>query len=250
MVVFRIGLLVLICSFLGFITYRRGMLNADGSIAAFFIGIFIGLQAGLSLIFLLLIFLVSAFIATRYKFSYKKERGIEEGFKGERGWTNVLANGLVPVLVLLLYNSGGILSIGFLDSRSCILLFVLAVSAAASDTLASEIGIASEKVYLITTLERVDPGTNGGVSLYGEMWAIIGSLYTFFVAQILFFLSSQPTFSIKMLLLGSFIGFLSCQIDSILGATLERKGTLNKSLVNLLAISISVALFGGIIYVW
>lgn len=250
MVVFRIGLLLLICSFLGLITYRRGMLNADGSIAAFFIGLFIGLQAGLSLILLLLIFLASAFLATRYKFNYKKERGIEEGFKGERGWTNVLANGLVPVLVLLLYNSGGLLSIGFLNSRSSILLFVLAVSAAASDTLASEIGMASKKVYLITTLERVEPGTNGGVSLYGEMWAMIGSLYTFFVAQVLFFLSNQPTFSIKMLLLGSFIGFISCQIDSILGATLERKGTLNKSLVNLLAISISVALFGGLIYVW
>ncbi|MFP4000603.1 MAG: DUF92 domain-containing protein [Thermoplasmata archaeon] len=250
MVVFRVGLLVGICSFLGLVTYRRGMLNADGSITAFIIGLFIGLQAGLTLILLLLVFLASAFLATRYKFDYKKERGIEEGFKGERGWTNVLANGIVPVFILLLYSSGNLIDFGFLDTRFTMFLFVLAVAAAASDTLASEIGMASEKVYLITTFEKVKPGTNGGVSLYGEFWAMIGSLYTFSVAQMMFYLSNQPIFSIEMLLFGAFIGFLSCQIDSVLGATLERKGVLNKSLVNLFAIAISVTIYGGVIHVW
>ncbi|MBS3790315.1 MAG: DUF92 domain-containing protein [Candidatus Thermoplasmatota archaeon] len=250
MIVFRIAVIFIICFALGFITYYRGLLNADGSIAAFFIGLFIALQGGLTLIILLLVFLASAFLATRYKFSYKKERGLEEGFKGERGWTNVLANGIVPVSVLLLYNSGYLVSFGFLNTKFAIPLFVLAIAAAASDTLASEIGMASKKVYLITNFKRVKPGTNGGISAYGELWAMIGSVYTFLIAQFIFYFVDMTTFSPRILLFGSFIGFLSCQVDSVLGATLERRGLLNKSLVNLLAISISVTIFGGLIYVW
>jgi len=248
--IFRITLIFVICFALGFITYYKGLLNADGSLTAFFIGLFIALQGGLSLIILLLVFLASAFIATKYKFNYKKERGLQEGFKGERGWTNVLANGIVPVSVILLYNSGNLISFGFLNSKFAISLFVLAIAAAASDTLASEIGMASKKVYLITTFEKVKPGTNGGISAYGELWAMIGSVYTFLVAQIIFYFADMITFSPEILLFGSFIGFLSCQLDSFLGATLERKGILNKSLVNLFAISISVIIFGGVIYVW
>ncbi|MEF8834635.1 MAG: DUF92 domain-containing protein [Candidatus Thermoplasmatota archaeon] len=250
MVVFRIGLIFIICSALGFITYLKGLLNADGSLTAFFIGLFIALQGGLALITILVVFLASAFIATRYKFTYKKERGMQEGFKGERGWTNVLANGIVPVIVLLLYNSGDLISFGFLNSKFAIPLFVLAIAAAASDTLASEIGMASKKVYLITNFKRVKPGTDGGISAYGELWAMIGSVYTFLIAQFIFYFTDMTIFSPRILLFGSFIGFLSCQIDSLLGASLERKGILTKSLVNLLAISISVTIFGGVMYVW
>lgn len=250
MVVFRIALIFIICFALGFITYHRGLLNADGAVTAFFIGLFIALQGGLALIMILLVFLTSAFIATRYKFKYKKKRGMQEGFKGERGWTNVLANGIVPIIVLLLYNSGRLLSFGFLNSNLTLSLFVVAIAAAASDTLASEIGMASDQVYLITTFERVEPGTNGGISLYGELWAVIGSAYTFLVAYIIFYLADMAIFSPKILLSGVFIAFLGCQIDSVLGATLERRGLLNKSTVNLMAISISVIIFGGIIHVW
>ncbi len=248
--IFRITLIFVICFALGFITYYKGLLNADGSLTAFFIGLFIALQGGLSLIILLLVFLASAFIATKYKFNYKRERGMHEGFKGERGWTNVLANGAVPLIVLSLYNSGNLVSFGFLNSKFTVSLFVLAIAAAASDTLASEIGMASKKVYLITTFERVKPGTNGGISAYGELWALIGSVYTFIVAQLIFYFTDMTTFSIEILLFGTFVGFLSCQIDSVLGATLEKRGILNKSLVNLLAISISAIIFGGIMYVW
>ena len=250
MIIFRTALVLLICSALALITYKKELLNADGSITAFFIGLFIGIQAGLTLIILLLVFLASAFLATRYKFNYKRDRGIEEGFKGERGWTNVLANGIVPVFVLLFYDSGRLFTFGSLGTSMAIPLFVGAVAAAASDTLASEMGMASQKTYLITTFEKVEPGTNGGISLYGQMWALIGSVYTFLVAQAIFYISDFQLLSIELILLGSSLAFLGCQVDSLLGATLERRGILNKSLVNLSAITITVMIFGGLIYVW
>ncbi len=250
MIIFRHILIFVICFILALLTYKRGLLNLDGALTAFFLGLIIGFQGNITLIILLLIFLLSAFLATRYKFNYKKKIDSQEGFKGERGWTNVLANGIVPVSVLLLSQSGNLISIGFLKYEYTMILFVLSVAAAASDTLASEIGMASDKVYLITTFKRVRPGTNGGISLYGEIWAFIGSFYTFGVAYLLFQLENSVIFNPQIILLGTAFGFISCQIDSVLGATLEREGILNKSLVNLLSISITVSIFGGLIYVW
>ncbi len=248
MVILKLVIILIICSILAVVTYLRGLLNADGSITAFLIGLFIALQGGLSYIFILFLFLFSSFLATKYKFPYKKERNVAEGFKGERGWTNVLANGIVPAAVILLSSSGRLVDFGFLDMKFSIALFVISIAAAASDTLASEIGIASENVYLITNLKRVEPGTNGGISAYGQLWALIGSLYTFIVAGIVFYLFDITVFSPKILLMGIFIGFMGSQIDSLLGATLEREGVMTKSLVNLVAISSTVCIYGGLLW--
>lgn len=241
--------IILICLILAFATYHKRLLNLSGAVTAFFMALFIGFQGGLVLLFLLLIFLISSFLATKYKFRYKKERGIQEGLEGERGWINVLANGAVPVVILLLSRSGSILGLGFLESHVVLALFVASIAAAASDTLASEMGMTSEKAYLITDLKRVKPGTDGGVSLYGELWAFIGSFYTFLVVQgVLYIFRPESMLSGTIFMMGVFIGFISCQIDSLLGATFERKDLMGKSAVNFTAISISITIFGGILW--
>ncbi len=238
-----------ICFALSFITYYKKLLNLSGALTAFFIALFIGFQGGAILILLLLIFLVSSFLATKYKFHYKEERGFQEGSEGERGMVNVLANGTVPVVILMLRESGPLLGVGFFGYDAVFLLFVASVAAAASDTLASEMGIVSEKVYLITSFKKVEPGVNGGVSLYGEFWALLGSIYPFLVAQgVLYFFDPDSMIPISLLTVGVLIGFLSCQIDSLLGAIFERKGVMGKSMVNFTAISISVLIFGGILW--
>ncbi len=245
---FDILLIFIICFALSFITYYKRLLNLDGAVTAFFIAVFISIQGGLTLILLLLIFLFSAFLATKYKFGYKKERGIHEGLKGERGWTNVIANGAVPTMILILYDSGSIFNIGFLGEEMMLVLFVTSIAAAASDTLASEMGMVSDKAYLITNFKRVKPGTNGGISLYGEFWALIGPLYTFLVAQAMFYFAGMSLLSPIFILSGIVVSFMSCQIDSLLGATLERRSLIGKSTVNFTSIFISVTLFGGILW--
>ncbi len=240
--------IILICIILASITYYKSLLNLDGAVTAFFMALFIGFQGGISLILLLVIFLFSAFLATRYEFGYKKERGIQQGFEGERGWRNVVANGAVPTTILLLSGSGSLVSFGFLESSWVLPLFVASIAAAASDTLASEMGMVSDKTYLITNLKRVEPGTNGGISLYGEIWAFIGPVYTFLVAQLMFYFSGLRLLSLKIMILGALISFLSCHFDSVFGATLERKGFMSKSMVNFTSISISMIIYGGILW--
>ncbi|MFP4050511.1 MAG: DUF92 domain-containing protein [Thermoplasmata archaeon] len=246
--ILEIGLIVGICLILALLTYKKGMLNKSGSFTALILGIIIGIEGGILWIFLLLIFLFSAFLATKYKFKYKVKKGIQEGKKGERGGINVLANGLIPVTIAVIKNHGEIIDFGIINHDFALILFVTSVAAAAADTMASEMGLLSNKTYLITNFKKVKPGTNGGISLYGEFWSFIGSAYTFIIAFLLFTLLNGKPFSFSIAFLGIIFGFISCQIDSLLGATLERKNYISKSTVNLTAISISVTIFGVILW--
>ncbi len=251
MYLLELALIVVICSVLSSVAYVFGLLNLSGSAMAFIVGFILGIQGGIIWILLLLIFLASSFIATKYKFDYKEEKGFQEGKKGERGAINVLANGLVPIVIALLHapqNSYGLLNIGFLSRSLVILLFVTAVASAASDTLASEMGVLSDDTYLITNFKRVEPGTNGGISLYGEIWAFGASLYTFLVAYGIFYLLESIPFPTGWMFIGISMGFISCQFDSLLGATLERRKIIGKSMVNVLSISSAVMITGVIIW--
>ncbi len=244
-------LIMVICIILSSVAYIFGLLNLGGSAMALVVSMILGFQGGILWILLLLIFLASSFLATKYKFKYKKERGLQEGKKGERGVLNVLANGLVPTIVALMHGaeqSFGLLGIGVLGRSVAVFLFVTAVASAASDTLASEMGVLSKKAYLITNMKRVTPGTDGGVSAYGQLWALGGSFYTFVVAYVLFYLFEGQIFPTTWLVLGIVLGFVSCQFDSILGATLERKKIIGKSAVNIISISLTVILSGVLIW--
>lgn len=223
----------------------------SGAATAFLIGVFLGVMGGLLWILLLLVFLASAFMATRYKFGYKRSKGVQEGKKGERGAINVLANGIVPVIISMFHSpprGSNLLGLGYLEHELAVFLFVTSVACAASDTLASEMGMLSDRVYLITTGKKVEPGTDGGISLYGEVWAFFGAIYTFLVAYPVFSLISGISLPAWWILTGVLMGFVSCQIDSMLGATLEQKGLIGKSSVNVIAISTAVVV--TVVIIW
>src|SRR5439155_597063 len=74
-------------------SYRQDVLTWDGSLAAFVVGMVIGIFGDVTWLFLLLFFLLSSFLATRYRFALKEALGVQEGVRGERRSTNVLANG-------------------------------------------------------------------------------------------------------------------------------------------------------------
>ena len=233
-------LIVIICLTLSLLAYWRSVLTKGGSIAAFFVGIVIGIMGHISWIFLLLVFFLTSFIATKYKFDYKRSKGLQEGMKGERKMKNVLANGAVPVAVAVLSWKNDIYP--YLDKELGTILFITAIAVAASDTMASELGILSKKVYLITNGKRVRAGVDGGVSTLGQFAAFIAAAYTALLGFFAFSYFGLIELGWWVILLVTALGFLGCQIDSVFGATLERRGILTKLSNNLTSIAIGTIL--------
>ncbi len=229
-----------LCGVLCYLAYREDVLTRDGTLAAFAVGIVIGILGDVTWLLLLLFFLLSSFIATRYKFALKEAMGVQEGKKGERHASNVLANGIAPMAaaVLAAFNPS------WFPRVASGVVFLSALAVAGSDTLASEIGVLSPRPVLITTGKRVTPGTDGGISLLGEGCAILAALYTalfgwFVLSWLARTYGLDPTMPVDaaFLVVPAVIGFVGCQIDSVIGATLERRGLVNKKTTNLLATS-------------
>lgn len=213
-------LLLVLCGLLSVLSYRLGLLTWSGSFASFWVGVLIGFFGSLLWLMVLLAFTVAGFIVTRYKFDLKARKGVQEGEKGERTWKNVVANGLVPLIIAIVFYAAG-----EQDSDLAKLTYVTAIAVAASDTIASEMGVLSTKVYMITNMRKVEPGVNGGVSAYGSAWALFGSLFASVLGWALLFPGTVPDVRILVPII---MGFVGCNIDSVIGATLENKGYIDK----------------------
>ena len=230
-------------------TYYRKIFNLSGSVSAFLVGLVIGICGDVLWLLLLLVFLMTSFGATKFRFEWKKSEGFQEGKKGERSWRNVAANGAIPTAIALLSflaeASGA--DYDFLHKDIMSYMFVSAIAVAASDTAASEIGIIDPRVYLITTFKRVPRGVDGGVSLTGQFAAFIAAAFTSVAAYVVFagldkaLLHGPSTLFIPML-----CGFLGCQIDSLIGATWEKQKKIGKLGNNFLSIALGTMIALGL----
>jgi uncharacterized protein (TIGR00297 family) len=229
------------CAVMAVASYVRKIFDLSGSLSAFFVGMIIGICGNVLWLILLLVFLITSFGATKYRFEWKKAEGFQEGKKGERTWKNVAANGAIPTAIALfsfiaeMSGSAG----DFFGKDIASFMFVSAIAVAASDTSASEIGIVDPRVYMITTFKPVKRGTDGGISLTGQFAAFIAAAYTSAVSYVVFagldkgLLHGPATLFIPML-----CGFLGCQIDSVIGATWEQKKKIGKLGNNFLSIAL------------
>ncbi len=210
----------------------RRILNESGTWAAAIMGLVVAIGGHWTWLVTLLAFLSAGFFVTRWRYDQKKEMGFNEGEDGERDWTNVISNGGVPMLISLY---------AFVteDWQGLLPIFVASVAVATSDTFASEIGCLDKRVYMITTLKKCEPGLNGGFSPNGQFAAFVGALLISLVATVLGTLVGAEALSspVEFILSISIIGFLGCQVDSLLGALLENRGYIGKGTVNTLAIA-------------
>ena len=210
----------------------RKILNESGTWAAAIMGLVVAIGGHWTWLVTLLAFLSAGFFVTRWRYDEKKEMGFNEGEDGERDWTNVISNGGVPMLISLY---------AFMteDWQELLPIFVASVAVATSDTFASEVGCLDNRVYMITTLKKCEPGLNGGFSPNGQIAALVGALLISLVATALGMLVSAEALSspVEFIVSISIIGFLGCQVDSLLGALLENRGYIGKGTVNTLAIA-------------
>lgn len=224
---------------IGVYTYRKKMLNVAGAATAAAMGITIVLATNIWWLALLFALLAMGSAATRFRFADKQSRHVAEKAGGRRSTKNVLANGLPAALLAVLAP----LLDGPLGATPVAVAYASAVAVAASDTLASEFGSLADRVYMITTFRRVPAGTDGGFSAVGQFAALGGGfILAVLAAFFLGFLARDMRISWLALGIPTLCGFVGCQVDSLLGATLEGEGLLTKEEVNGLSIAV-----GGIL---
>ncbi len=166
-------------------------------------------------IWLILVFFFIGNLVTKYKYSRKESNGVAEGI---RTWKNVFGNGGSATIFALLYGvtGNGLFLLGFMG----------AMATAAGDTFATEVGEAHEREpRLITNFKKVRVGTSGAISRYGLIAALVGAGI---IASIAFILEQNSS----VLLIGILAGFVGCNVDSLVGATIEKR--LNKHVTNFL----------------
>jgi uncharacterized protein (TIGR00297 family) len=181
-----------------------------------------------------------AYFATKLGRTEKERLGTAEGRKG-RAASQVAAN-LGVAAVVLSQNVQSWLIDSHRFSRGNLVpipLFAIGLAAlaeAAADTVSSEIGqVLGGRPRMITNLRQADPGTDGAISLAGTLAGIAAGVIVAFVGTLalrgdlaLFYTS----------LAGAVFGLL---FDSLLGATLERRGWLNNDAVNFLSTASAAA---------
>jgi uncharacterized membrane protein len=196
---------------------------------------------------------VLTFIATRLGRKQKAAAGLAEGRKG-RSAAQVVANLGTAALFSSLWgeNISGWLftvrsgSFGFAYSgREGHILYMhvlwlpmlAALAEATADTVSSEIGQAfGGQPILLTTLRRVPPGTDGAVTLLGTLAGV--------AAAAVVALSAIPAMGLSLseCAVALTAGVAGLFFDSLLGATVERRGWLGNDLVNLSSTAFAAAL--------
>ena len=212
--------------FLGFLAYRAKIADISALLSAALLGSLIIVFTDLSWFLLLLIFFILGGMFTRYKYKYKKSIGIAQAKEGIRSYENVFSNSTAALILAI---ASGI----FPEHNLPIAYAYLGtVATATGDTLASEIGTTSkERPRMITTLKFAKPGTDGAVSLLGEISSIFASAVIGLLAYVLG-VSDNLLLSVIITTVG---GFFGTNVDSLLGATLQKNGILSNSGVNFLA---------------
>jgi uncharacterized protein (TIGR00297 family) len=107
------------------------------------------------------------------------------------------------------------------------LMCLAAMVEATADTVSSEIGQAfGGRPVMLLTLQQVNPGTDGAVTLIGSLAGIAGGAFVAMVGMWALRLTpSQAAIAL-------FAGVCGLFFDSFLGATVERRGWIGNDLVN------------------
>lgn len=192
--------------------------------------------------------LVLTSVATRLGRGKKERLGLAEDRHG-RTASQVAANLGLSALACSELAQSWLADSGWLTpaeiARGILLAPMLAALAeAAADTLSSEIGQAfGGQPRMITTLRQVKPGADGAMTLAGTLAGIAGAAVVAATGAF----ALRGDLNLFAICCGS--GVFGLLFDSLLGATIERRGWLNNDLVNFLSTASAAAFAVGAMYV-
>lgn len=249
----NILLAIIFLGLLAIFSYKKRMVTKSGLVAAFFLGLGVWLLATWAWFFILLMFFLITAQFTHYKYQQKRTHDAAQEKGGARSWSNVLANGLLPLsfviiaTIFIVFGGGldayGRTNVGFgpmyVPAFPIIgvtfAAFLGALATATADTLATEIGLLNPTAPRLITKpwKRVPPGTSGGVSLLGELATLLGCLVIGGTAAIIaapfwfqiFGTTLMPELvnfaPITMIIIALVGGLVGCTVDSLFGATIQ-----------------------------
>ncbi|MFD1527049.1 DUF92 domain-containing protein, partial [Halolamina salina] len=226
--VLDVGLALAVAAFLGSVTYATGTASVEGMLS----GVLLCLAAiglgGPGWFVLLLTFFGVGTLSTKFRYEEKADRGVAEENEGARGLGNVLGNAGIALVAVVGFAAAPELPI---DADLFRLAFAGSLATATGDTLSSEIGGLFDSPRLVTTGERVPPGTDGAVTWQGELAGVVGAALVGVLAVAVLGLTRSPPVVVALVTVGGVVGMTA---DSLLGATVEGDRLENET-VNLLA---------------
>lgn len=213
---FLVGIIATLA--LASIAARHQLLSEGGIFAAMLVGLTIFVFGGWNWFIILAAFFVSASAFTKYRAKDKAEVNKEFAKGGIRDFWQVAANGALAALIAVISR--------YFPLNTLYFAFLGVVATVTADTLSTEIGVLSNKAYLITNLKKVEKGVSGAVSWLGISAALAGSLAIGVLALVLSNVGSSffktpaidPFFLVAIPLVAGLAGAL---IDSLLGATVQ-----------------------------
>jgi len=171
---------------------------------------------------LLFAFFVLGTAATKFGYQQKAKAKLAQAKGGRRGAANAFSKTTVPALAAI-----------FAATTGQPVLFALALAGAfataASDTCSSEIGqVIGRRTFLITTLRPVPRGTEGAVSLEGTLAGVAASLV---VGGLGYAAALYPAKGVAVVAVAALV---ATTLESLVGATLEKRGLVDNDAVNFL----------------
>jgi uncharacterized protein (TIGR00297 family) len=188
--------------------FMLGFLSLDAIIPATIVGTVAYGLGDLSTIAVLGVFFISASLLTLLNDHRSKKGGLYQSRRnGKQAWSN---GWWFAIFLLLSYVT---------EAKGFSIAAISAIATATSDTWATEVGLfpRNHKTVSITNFKAVEPGTDGGISLYGTISALLGSSL---IGAIYMMFSYEDHLMIFLIIALS--GFIGCIIDSLLGATLQK----------------------------
>jgi len=219
----RLGMAVAVNLFFTLMALLIKWVNRSGAAVGFVLGVAIYLGYGYKSFIVLLAFVVVGSVVTRIGYKKKAAHGIAEARGGKRSWREAVAN-LLPAAFF------SVLAFTTFPQAAFRLALLAALAEAAGDTTSSEIGKwLGGRAYLITTLRRVAPGEGGGVSVSGLVAGLIASAFLVALGYALGLCGPRPVVGAILALAAAADGNL---FDSVLAATVERRGLVTNEIVN------------------
>lgn len=217
------GVVFVVLLAVGIVSHKKKLLDLKGIIAGTFVSLFVAERGGIgSFTAIILFFILGEFITQFVRNYFKRKSHVL------RSTVNIVGN-IGPALIALAFNPTPF-NIGFFSS----------LSAAFADTLSGEIGVLSKDTpVFITTLKPAIRGDDGAVTTLGFAAAAFGGLLFGLLGYAL-------TGEIVWMALLTLAGIFGTALDSVIGATLQRKGHIDNNTTNFLSALIIGAFFAFI----